>query len=249
MKVVVIGATGLIGSQASANLEKNNEVIPASPSSGVNTLTGEGLDAAFSGADVVIDVSNSPSFEDQPVMDFFSTSTQNIAQSATKAGVKHYLILSIVGTKDLQGSGYMRAKQKQEDLVRASGIPFTIVQATQFFEFAPGIMYMSTKADGKIVLPRTNIQPIASADVARIISERAVSSPINGTIEIAGPQKWPMLEWISEVARRNGNTVEISSSDQARYAGAAVVENSLVPNGEFEVGKISFEEFLVMLRE
>ncbi|RZJ72142.1 SDR family oxidoreductase [Flavobacterium sp.] len=243
MKTVIIGATGLIGSQVKANLEKENQVIAASPSTGVNTLTGEGLDAALQNADVVIDVSNSPSFEDKPVMDFFSTSTGNIIASAKKAGVKHYIILSVVGTKGLQGSGYMRAKLVQEDLVKASGIPFTIVEATQFFEFASGIVYMSTTSDGKIVLPKTNIQPIASADVARFISERAVSKPINATIEIAGPQKWPMHEWISEFAKRTGHTAEVTSSDDAKYSGATVTENSLGPNGDFQAGKVSFEDW------
>ncbi len=245
MKTVIIGATGLIGSQVKANLEKDNQVIAASPSTGVNTLTGEGLDAALEGADVVIDVSNSPSFEDKPVMEFFSTSTNNIVAAARKAGVKHYIILSIVGTKDLQGSGYMRAKLVQEDLVRNSGIPYTIVEATQFFEFAPGIIYMSTTPDGKIVLPKTNIQPIASADVARIIADRAVSAPANGTIEIAGPQKWSMQEWISDYAKKTGNTAEITSSDEATYSGATVTENSIVPNGVFQSGKTFFAEWFL----
>lgn len=249
MKTVIIGATGLIGSQVKANLENENQVVAASPSTGVNTLTGEGLDAALQNADVVIDVSNSPSFEDQPVMDFFSTSTRNIVAAAQKAGVKHYIILSIVGTKGLQDSGYMRAKQVQEDLVKGSGIPFTIVQATQFFEFAPGIIYMSTTPGGKIVLPKTNIQPIASGDVAKIISDRALSAPANATIEIAGPQKWPMQEWISDFAKKTGNTSEVVSSDEATYSGAAVTEDSLVPNGVFQSGKVFFADWFAKYAE
>lgn len=245
MKIVIIGATGLIGSQTSAILEKEHEVVKASPSSGVNTMTGEGLDKAFEGAEVVIDVSNSPSFEDKPVMEFFTTSTQNIIAAAKKSGIKHYLALSVVGTQDLQESGYFRAKQAQENLIRESAIPFTIVHATQFFEFASGIVYMSTQ-DGKIVLPQANIQPIASADVAAFMAERAVSEPVMDLLEIGGPQKWPMKDWINLYLKNMSSENQATDDKAARYSGAAIAPDTLAPRKAFHIGQTKYEDWIAI---
>jgi uncharacterized protein YbjT (DUF2867 family) len=196
MKIVVIGGTGLIGSQVVNLLQQTgNEVLAASPNSGVNTLTGEGLAEALKGAQVVIDVSNSPSFDDEPVMNFFKTANTNLLPAEKAAGVQHHIALSVVGTQKLQASGYFRAKQVQEDMIKASGIPYTIVHATQFFEFAGGIVQMSM-ADGKVLLPDANIQPMASKDVAAFVAQTAVAKPLNTTIEIGGPEKFPMTAWI-----------------------------------------------------
>ncbi|HEY9534390.1 MAG TPA: SDR family oxidoreductase, partial [Mucilaginibacter sp.] len=198
MKIVVIGGTGLIGSQVVKQLQATgHEVIAASPGTGVNTLTGEGVKEVLQGAHVVVDVSNSPSFDDVPVMNFFKTSNQNLLPAEKAAGVQHHIALSVVGTQKLQDSGYFRAKQVQEDLIKASGIPYTIVHATQFFEFAGGIVYMSM-ADGKVVLPDANIQPIASKDVASFMAKTALAAPANKILEIGGPEKFYMADWIKQ---------------------------------------------------
>lgn len=188
MKIVVIGGTGLIGSQTVKQLQQSgHEVIAASPNNGVNTLTGEGLKEVLQGANVVIDVSNSPSFEDVPVMNFFKTANENLLPAEKAAGVQHHIALSVVGTQKLQASGYFRAKQVQEDMIKASGIPYTIVHATQFFEFAGGIVQMGM-VNGKVILPAANIQPIASKDVAAFMAKTALEKPANKILEIGGPE-------------------------------------------------------------
>src|ERR1700761_4494521 len=198
MKIVVIGGTGLIGSQVVNQLQNSgHEVLAASPNNGVNTLTGEGLPEALQGAQVVVDVSNSPSFEDTAVMNFFKTANENLLPAEKAAGVQHHVALSVVGTQKLQASGYFRAKQKQEEMIKASGIPYTIVHATQFFEFAGGIVQMSL-VDGKVILPAANIQPIASKDVAFFVAEKALEKPVNTILEIGGPEKFDMAAWITQ---------------------------------------------------
>jgi len=215
MKIVVIGGTGLIGSQVVKQLQNSgHEVLAASPNSGVNTLTGEGLNEALQGANVVVDVSNSPSFDDEPVMHFFKTSNENLLPAEKKAGVQHHIALSVVGTQKLQASGYFRAKQVQEDMIKASGIPYTIVHATQFFEFAGGVLQMSM-ADGKVVLPDANIQPIASKDVAAFVAQTALAQPANKILEIGGPDKSEMTAWIKQYAQATHNNFEIVADTDA----------------------------------
>lgn len=243
MKTVIIGGTGLIGSQVTNLLKDKYEVIAASPNTGVNTITSEGLDKALTGAKVVIDVSNSPSFADEDVMHFFKTSSENLLKAAKKAGVQHIIALSIVGTSKLQQSGYFRAKQLQEDLIKASGIPYTIVQATQFYEFAGGIAAMST-VDGKIRLSESFIQPIASAEVASFIASRASEKPEMGVLEIGGPKKWPINEWISYYLNKKNDPTEVVKDPAAPYSGAAIESNTLVAENAFTQGNISYEDWI-----
>lgn len=243
MKIVIIGGTGLIGSQVTALLKDKHEVIVASPNTGVNTLTGEGLDEALSNANMVIDVSNSPSFADEDVMHFFKTSNENLLKAAKKAGVQHHIALSVVGTSKLQESGYFRAKLVQENLIEASGIPYTIIHATQFFEFAGGIAYMST-VDGKVRLSDAFIQPIASADVASFIATRVSENPTMGILEIGGPEKFPINEWISNYLQKMNNPVEVITDLNAPYSGASIEPNTLVAEKAFAYGKIKYEDWI-----
>src|ERR1700761_1632893 len=209
MKIVVIGGTGLIGSQVVNQLQNSgHEVLAASPNNGVNTLTGEGLPEALQGAQVVVDVSNSPSFDDVPVMNFFKTSNEHLLPAEKAAGVQHHIALSVVGTQKLQASGYFRAKQVQEDMIRASGIPYTIVHATQFFEFANGILQMCMAGE-KVIVPDANIQPIASRDVAAFTAKTVLAEPANKILEIGGPEKFPIVEWIKQYAQATHKNFEI----------------------------------------
>ncbi|MCH5686778.1 SDR family oxidoreductase [Niabella sp. W65] len=220
MKIVIIGGTGLIGSQLVNQLQQTeHDVIAASPSSGVNTLTGEGVKEVVTGADVVIDVSNSPSFEAAAVMNFFKTSNENLLAAEKQAGVKHHIALSVVGTSLLQASGYFRAKQVQEDMIRASGIPYTIVHATQFFEFAGGIVQMSS-TEGKVIVPDAHIQPVASKDVVRFLAKTAVAQPAHAILEIGGPEKFDMAAWISQYVNATGRKLEVAADAHALYSGA-----------------------------
>lgn len=231
MKIVVIGGTGLIGSKVVTQLrEQGHEAIAASPASGVNTLTGEGLAEALKGAAVVVDVSNSPSFEEKAVMAFFTTSTQNLLAQADAAGVLHYVALSVVGTERIADSPYLRAKNAQETLIKAAGIPYTIVHATQFFEFIPRIADEAT--DGTTVrLPPVLIQPMAADDVATEVARVAMSGPVDGTIEVAGPEQFRFDELIRQglAARHDRRTVVVDP--RARYFGAVLDEHALVPLG------------------
>src|SRR5262250_1084334 len=198
MKLVIIGGTGLIGSKLVTKLrEHGNEAVPASPDTGVNTLTGAGLDNVLRGASVVVDVSNSPSFEEAAVMDFFTTSTRNLLDYGTAAGVKHYVALSVVGTERMQESGYFRAKLAQENLIKASSIPYSIVRATQFFEFVKQIADYSTEGN-QVRLPPALIQPMAADDIASAVGRIALGSPVNGTIEIGGPEKFRLDELVRQ---------------------------------------------------
>lgn len=243
MKIVVIGGTGLIGSKVVAMLDaEGHEAVPASPNSGVNTLTGEGLAEVLQGAQVVVDVSNSPSFEDAAVLKFFETSTRNLLASETAAGVGHHVALSIVGAERLPDSGYMRAKVAQEKLIEESSVPYTIVHATQFFEFMKAIADAAT-TDDKVHIAPVGFQPIASDDVAAAVARAAVSEPLNGTIEVAGPERLPFDEFIRRALRARNDSREVIADPQARYFGTELSEDSLVPIGDAQLGATRFEEW------
>jgi uncharacterized protein YbjT (DUF2867 family) len=236
MKIVVIGGTGLIGSKLVNLLRaRGHEALAASPNSGVNTLTGEGLDAALAGADVVVDVANSPSFEDDAVLAFFTTSGRNLTAAARKAGVKHLVALSVVGTQRLADSGYFRAKIVQEDLIHASGLPYTIVHSTQFFEFLGGIAAAAGQ-DGTIALSPAYIQPIASDDVAAAVADVALGAPANGIVEIAGPDRFRLVDLVRDYLAAKGDTRTVRADVHARYFGAELQEDTLVPQGQARLG-------------
>src|SRR5678809_1121965 len=223
MKIVVIGGTGLIGSRLVIRLkEHGHDAVPASPDTGVNTLTGEGLATVLQGASVVVDVSNSPSFEEKAVMEFFTTSTRNILKDAAAAGVTHYVALSVVGTGRIPDSPYLRAKNAQEALIKGAGIPYSIVHATQFFEFIKRIADEAT--DGTTVrLPPVLIQPMAADDVAKAVGRIAVGAPLNGTVEVAGPQQFRFDELIGQALRARNDAREIVVDPHARYFGAELL--------------------------
>ncbi|HVH78126.1 MAG TPA: SDR family oxidoreductase [Stellaceae bacterium] len=243
MKIVIIGGTGLIGSKTATVLRQGgHEVVAASPRSGVNSITGEGLKEALAGAQAVIDLTNSPSFEDKAVLEFFETSGRNVAAAELAAGVRHHVALSIVAT-DRTDNGYFRAKAAQEKLIEASGIPYTIVRATQFLEFLGGIADAS--ADGnKVRLPPILFQPIAADDVAAIVAEAALAAPRNGVIEIAGPDRAPFNEIVARYLRAVDDPREEVSDPAARYWGGPVEELSLVPVGAARLGRIGLDEWL-----
>jgi uncharacterized protein YbjT (DUF2867 family) len=243
MKIVVIGGTGLIGSKTVAILRQGgHEVVAASPNTGVNTITGEGLKGAVAGAQVVIDLANSPSFEDKAVLEFFETSGRNLLAAETAAGVRHHVALSIVGT-DRSDNGYFRAKVAQEKLIKASGIPYTIIRSTQFLEFLRAIA--ASGADGNVVRISPGLfQPIAADDVAAIVAEVALAAPRNGMIEIAGPERAPFNEIVARYLKAVGDPREVVRDPEARYFGSQVEEHSLVPLGEARLGRIGFDEWL-----
>jgi uncharacterized protein YbjT (DUF2867 family) len=243
MKIVVIGGTGLIGSKTVPILrQRGHEVLAASPSSGVNSITGEGLKEAVAGAQVVIDLTNSPSFEDRAVLEFFETSGRNLVPAEAAAGVRHHVALSIVAI-DRTDNGYFRAKVAQEKLIETSGIPYTIIRATQFMEFLGGIA--DSSADGNIVrLPPCLFQPIAADDIAPIVAEVALAPPRNGIIEIAGPELAPFNEIVARYLKAVGDPREVVSDPEARYWGGRVEERSLVPLGEARLGRIGLDEWL-----
>jgi uncharacterized protein YbjT (DUF2867 family) len=244
MKLVIIGGTGLIGSKLVTRLrEHGHEAVPASPDTGVNTITGDGLAEALRGASVVVDVSNSPSFEEAAVMDFFTVSTRNLLQAAASAGVKHYVALSVVGTERIPDSPYLRAKSAQEALIKAAAIPYSIVHATQFFEFIKRIADEAT--DGTTVrLPPVLIQPMAADDVAKAVGRIAVGAPVNGTVDVAGPQQFRFDELIREGLKARQDPREVIADPQARYFGARLSERALVPAGDARLGEVRFEEWL-----
>jgi uncharacterized protein YbjT (DUF2867 family) len=244
MKIVVIGGTGLIGSKLVPKLrEQGHEAIAASPNTGVNTVTGEGLDQALKGASVVIDVSNAPSWEDAAVMSFFETSTRNLLSSEVKAGVRHHVALSVVGSERMLESGYFRAKVAQENLIKASSVPYSIVRATQFFEFVKGIADLSTDGD-KVRLPSAFIQPMSAEDVAGAVGHVAVGAPINGTVEVGGPEQFHLDELVRQALAEWKDQREVITDPQARYYGIAVTERTLVPGNDARRGAMRFKSWL-----
>jgi len=244
MKIVVIGGSGLIGSKLVNNLrQRGHDVLAASPASGVNTLTGEGLADALKGAQVVVDVSNAPSWEDQAVLEFFETSGRNLLGAEAAAGVEHHVALSVVGTERLLASGYFRAKMAQEQLIKASQIPYTIVRATQFFEFASGITKNATEG-ASVRLPSALMQPIAADDVAALLADVAVSEPKNGMLEIAGPEQIRQDELIRRFLNATGDARKVITDAHARYYGVEVNDQSLVPGPNPRLGSIRFAEWL-----
>ncbi|HYZ56877.1 MAG TPA: SDR family oxidoreductase [Streptosporangiaceae bacterium] len=244
MKIVVIGGTGLIGSQVVENLRaRGHEAVPASPKTGVNTITGEGVDAALVGAQVVVDLANSPSFEDAAVLEFFQTSGQNLLRAEVHAGVGHHVALTIVGADRVPDSGYMRAKLAQEELIKGSGQPYTIVRSTQFFEFMRGIADSATE-DDTVRVPSANLQPIAAKDVAAAVTEVAVSEPVNGVIEIAGPEKIKFPELIRRVLAADNDPRKVVGEEHARYFGTELTDTSITAGPDARLAKTSFAEWL-----
>jgi uncharacterized protein YbjT (DUF2867 family) len=244
MKIVVIGGTGLIGSKVVANLkQKGHEVLAAAPNTGINTITGEGLKEAMAGTQEVIDLANSPSFEDKAVLEFFETSGRNLlAAEAAAGGVRHHVALSIVGI-DRSDNGYFRAKLAQEKLIKTSGIPYTIIRSTQFMEFLRGIAASSADGDTVRISPGL-FQPIAAEDVAAIVADVALAAPRNGIVEIAGPERAPFSEIVARYLKAVGDPRKVVSDPEARYFGSRVEERSLVPLGEARLGRIGFDEWL-----
>ena len=245
MKVVVIGGTGLIGSKVVAKLtEHGHEAIAAAPNTGVNTLTGEGLAEALTGAQVVVDVSNSPSFEDGPAWDFFTTATGNVLNAAEAAGVSHLVALSVVGTERLQDSGYFRAKAAQEQLISEGAVPFSIVRATQFFEFVAGIADLATDGD-TVRISSAPIQPMAADDVATAVARTAVGQPVGGMVEVAGPDRYQLDDLVRARLRAQDDTRKVVTDPQARYSGVVLDDHTLVPAGTATLFDTHFEDWLV----
>jgi uncharacterized protein YbjT (DUF2867 family) len=244
MKIVVIGGTGLIGSKVVAKLkQKGHEVVAAAPNTGVNTITGEGLADAFAGAQVVVDLANSPSFEDQAVMEFFRTAGKNIASAEAAAGIKHHIALSVVGTERLPDSGYLRAKLAQEQIIKNSGIPYTIVHATQFFEFLRAIAQSAVAGD-TVRLPHALFQPMAAEDVATAVAETALSEPLNGTREIGGPESFHMDEIVGRVLKYDKSSLKVVADPEALYYGTKLNDQSLRPGPGAHLGAIKFDWWL-----
>jgi uncharacterized protein YbjT (DUF2867 family) len=244
MKIVVIGGSGLIGSKVVAILRgRGHEAVAASPRSGVNAVTGEGLNEALRGAQVVVDVANAPSWAPDDVLAFFRDSSTNLAQAEAAAGVAHHVALSIVGTDRTPENGYFRAKVAQEKLIEASGVPYSIVRATQFMEFLGGIADAGMQ-DGKVHLASGQFQPIAADDVAANVAEAALAAPLNGIVDIAGPERAPLNQIIGQFLKAQGDAREIVVDEQALYFGGPVGELSLVPTGEARLGRITLAEWL-----
>ena len=244
MKIVVIGGSGLIGTKLVSRLrEQGHDVVAASPKSGVNTVTGEGLPEALAGAQVVVDVANAPSWEDKAVLTFFETSGRNLLAAEAVAGVRHHVALSVVGTDRLLESGYFRAKMAQESLIKASKIPYTIVRATQFFVFVGAIAQSATVGQA-VHLPPALFQPIGSDDVAAAMADAAVGTPVNGTIEIAGPERVGLDKLVGRFLTATQDPREVVTDTHARYFGIAVNDQSLTPGKNARVGSIGFEAWL-----
>jgi uncharacterized protein YbjT (DUF2867 family) len=243
MKFVVIGGTGLIGSRLLTNLRKHgHEAVAAAPSTGVNTLTGEGLADVLAGASVVIDVSNSPSFEDAAVLEFFETSTRNLLAAEVAAGVGHHVALSVVGAERLPDSGYLRAKVAQEKLIEDSSIPFSIVHATQFFEFIRGIADAGTDG-GTVRMAPVSFQPIAGDDVALAVGRIAMGAPVNGRVEVGGPERFRMDEFFRDALAAWNDPREVVTDPHARYFGTELSERSLVPEDDAMLGEIRYGDW------
>lgn len=244
MKIVVIGGTGLIGSKLVELLRKRgNDVLAASPNTGVNTLTGEGLENALAGADVVVDVSNSPSFEDAAVMEFFQASTRNLIAAEKAAGVSHHVVLSIVGARRMPQSGYMRAKVAQEDLVRASGVPYSILLSTQFFEFIERVVKETFDGDVYRLSPAL-MQPIASDEVVEALADVTLGAPLNGAVEVGGPEAIPLDELGREVLSAQQDPRRIVADAHARYFGTELNDQSLIPGPGARLGELTFADWL-----
>jgi len=244
MKIVVIGGTGLIGSKLVTKLrEHGHEAVAAAPNTGVNTLTGEGLAEVLKGASVVVDVSNSPSWDDAAVLNFFETSTRNLLTYEGDAGIRHHVALSVVGTEQLSESGYFRAKIAQEELIRASSIPYTIVHATQFFEFLKGLADISMVGD-KVHLPHVLFQPMAADDVASALGKIAVGPPVNGIVEIGGPEQFRVDELVRQRLATLKDAREVVADPNALYSGAKLGERTLVPGKNARLGETRFETWL-----
>jgi uncharacterized protein YbjT (DUF2867 family) len=244
MKIVIIGGTGLIGSKLTTALRgRGHEVVAASPDTGVNTLTGAGLAEALAGARIVVDVANSPSFEDKAVLEFFETSGRNLLAAEKTAGVQHHVALSVVGTERLQASGYFRAKLAQEKLIKASSVPYTIVHSTQFFEFMGGIVRSSAKGEA-IHLSTALMQPIASDDVVAAMANVVLSAPVNGTVEIAGPERVRMSEIVQRYLQEMDDSRTVVADPKALYFGALLNDESLVPGAGVGIGPTRFESWL-----
>lgn len=244
MKIVVIGGSGLIGTKLVNRLrEAGHDVVPASPATGVNTVTGEGLAEVLLDTRVVVDVANSPSFEDEAAMTFFTTAGRNLLAAEAAAGVEHHLALSVVGTERLPESGYFRAKMAQEDLIKASGIPYTILRSTQFFEFVGGIVKSGAEGD-KVRLSPALIQPIASDDVAAALAELTIGTPLNGTVEVAGPEACPLDNFARKFLAASGDKRQVIADVHARYFGAALNDRSLTPGDNPRLGSIRFADWL-----
>jgi uncharacterized protein YbjT (DUF2867 family) len=243
MKIVVIGGTGLIGTKVVAQLrQQGHQVIAASPNTGINTITGEGLAEAMTGTDIVIDLANSPSFEDNAVMEFFQTAGRNLLAAEINAGVKHHVALSIVGVDIMQNIGYMRAKKVQEDLIKKSGVPYTIIRSTQFLEFLAGIANQATDGN-EVHLSDVKFQPIASEDVASFVAKYALGTPVNGKVEIAGPERFEMYEIVERYLKQSNDPRKVVSNGRPEYFGGGIAHTALVPAGEAELGSINFEKW------
>ncbi|SED44637.1 SDR family oxidoreductase [Streptomyces melanosporofaciens] len=248
MKIVVIGGTGLIGSKLVGKLNAHgHEAVAAAPNTGVNTLTGEGLAEVLEGASVVVDVSNSPSFEDEAVMDFFRTSTTNLLEAEAQAGVAHHVVLSVVGTDRLQDSGYFRAKQVQEDLIKASGIPYSIVHATQFFEFMNRLTDAATEGD-TVHLAHVKIRPIYSDDLATAVDRAALGTPTNDVVEVAGPDEFELDQLIRDMLAAKNDPRQVVADPGAKYFDVELQETSLLPGPDAEITETKFNDWLVQQR-
>ncbi len=244
MKILIIGGSGLIGSKVVANLRQlGYDVVIGSPSTGINTMTGEGLADAVKGAQIVIDLSNSPSFEDKAVLDFFETSGRNLLAAEEAAGVKHHIALSVVGTERMLDSGYFRAKMAQENLIKASKVPYTIVRSTQFFEFLGGIAQYGT-VNNEIHLSPAMVQPISSDDIAAIVSDTALAQPINGTFDAAGPEKVGLADLMKRYLTALGDKRVVVADPNAAYYGAQLSDQSLTPIGEARVATTGFAAWI-----
>ncbi len=243
MKIVVIGGSGLIGTKVVAQLrQKGHNVIAASPATGLNTITGEGLAEAMNETDIVIDLANSPSFEEKAVLEFFQASGRNLLAAEISAGVKHHVALSIVGVDIMQNIPYMRAKIAQEELIKKSGVPYTIVRSTQFLEFMAGIANQATDGN-EVHLSDVLFQPIAADDVASFVAEFALGSPVNGHIEIAGPERFEMYDIVGRYLVHMADPRKVVSNGRPEYFGGGIEHNALVPAGKAELGAINFEKW------
>jgi uncharacterized protein YbjT (DUF2867 family) len=243
MKIVVIGGSGLIGTKVVANLrQKGHQVIAASPATGINTITGEGLAEAMKDTEVVIDLANSPSFEDKAVLEFFQTSGHNLLGAEVSAGVKHHVALSIVGVDIMQNVGYMRAKKVQEDLIKQSGVPYTIIRSTQFLEFLAGIANLATIGN-EVHLSDVKLQPIASDDVASFVAKYALAAPVNSKVEIAGPERFEMYEVVERYLQHLNDPRKVVPNGRPEYFGGEISHTALVPSGQAELGAINFEKW------